>query len=94
MSDRFDEIRGEITANDHAIVEAVNRRLDLVAELWAIKQNRGLDRTDPDRERLLLEALAGANQGPLSRDGLDELVRWLLALTRNEIERRADPRRG
>ena len=37
VTERFDEIRGEIAANDAAIVAAVNRRLELVAELWALK---------------------------------------------------------
>ena len=37
MTERFDEIRGKIAANDEAIVAAVNRRLELVAELWALK---------------------------------------------------------
>ena len=34
MSERFDEIRRQITANDEAIVAAVNRRLELVTALW------------------------------------------------------------
>ena len=90
MTDRFDEIRTEITANDRALVEGVNTRLRLVAELWTIKQQRGLDRTDPGREAQLLETLAAENGGPLSEDGLTELVREILALTRREIERRPE----
>ena len=87
MSDRFDEIRAEITANDHTIVDAVNQRLRLVAELWELKRALGLDRTDPGREQLLLETLSSGNGGPLTDDGLAELVREILALTRREIER-------
>jgi len=90
VTDRFDEIRTEITANDRALVEGVNTRLRLVAELWTIKQQRGLDRTDPGREAQLLETLAAENGGPLSEDGLTELVREILALTRREIERRPE----
>jgi len=90
VTDRFDEIRAEITANDRALVEGVNTRLRLVAELWTIKQQRGLDRTDPGREAQLLETLAAENGGPLSEDGLTELVREILALTRREIERRPE----
>ena len=51
MSDRFDEIRREITENDEAIVAAVNRRLELVTELWELKAELGIDTVDPDRER-------------------------------------------
>jgi chorismate mutase len=85
VSERFDEIRRQITANDEAIVAAVNRRLELVSALWALKAELGLDTVDPDRERRLREALAAANGGPLSPAGLDRLVTELLALTKNEL---------
>jgi chorismate mutase len=74
VSDRFDEIREEIAANDAEIVAAVNRRLRLVEELWRLKAERGDARLDPDRERRLREQLARENEGPLSREGLERLV--------------------
>ena len=85
MSERFDEIRRQISANDEAIVGAVNRRLELVTELWKIKAELGLDTLDPDRERRLRDALAAANAGPLSGEGLDRLVTELLDLTKTEL---------
>ena len=85
MRERFDEIRREITHNDEAIVAAVNRRLELVTQLWALKAKLGLDTVDPDRERLLRDALAEASAGPLSRAGLDRLVTELLDLTKSEL---------
>jgi chorismate mutase len=85
MSEQFDEIRRQITANDEAIVAAVNRRLELVIALWKLKAELGLDTVDPDRERLLRAALAATNGGPLSAEGLDRLVTELLGLTKNEL---------
>ena len=85
MSERFDEIRGEIAANDAAIVAGVNRRLELVAELWQLKEQLGLDTVDPDREQALREKLAAASTGPLSSSGLDRLVTELLDLTKKEL---------
>jgi chorismate mutase len=85
VSERFDEIRREITENDEAIVAAVNRRLALVAELWELKAQLGIDTVDPDRERQLREALAAANAGLLSTAGLDRLVTDLLDLTKREL---------
>lgn len=64
---------------------AVNRRLELVTELWELKVQLGLGTVDADRERLLREALADANPGPLSPAGLDLLVTHLLDLTKNEL---------
>jgi len=85
MSDRMANLRSEISANDERIVEAVNARLRLVAELWELKRELGVDRLDPDRERTLRVELAAANGGPLSAGGLDELITELLALTKREL---------
>jgi chorismate mutase len=85
VSDRFDELRAEIAANDRAIVQSVNVRLRLVEELWRLKDERGDARFDPDREARLREALAAANAGPLSAEGLGRLVDELLALTKDEL---------
>ena len=85
MSERFDEVRRQITANDEAIVGAVNHRLELVTELWKLKAELGLDTFDPDRERRLRETLAAANAGPLSSEGLERFVTELLDLTKSEL---------
>ncbi len=85
MRDRFDALREQIAANDEAIVTAVNHRLELVRELWRLKEELGLATVDPDRERLLRERLAEASSGPLSEAGLDRLVSTLLALTKDEL---------
>jgi chorismate mutase len=84
-ADRFEELRDLILANDREIVDAVNRRIALVEELWRLKEERGAPRVDPERERRLRAALAAANRGPLSSRGLDELVDALLELTKHEL---------
>jgi chorismate mutase len=85
VSDSFDELRGRIAENDREIVAHVNARLRLVTELWRLKEEQGAPRLDPDREARLREALAEANEGPLTRAGLDRLVAELLALTKDEL---------
>ena len=85
MGDRVDDLRDEIGANDNRIVEAVNERLRLVSELWELKRELGIDQVDSERERTLRTQLASANSGPLSNDGLDELISELLALTKREL---------
>jgi chorismate mutase len=82
---QFDAIREQIALNDEAIVAAVNHRLELVAELWQLKGQLGLDTVDPDRERRLRERLAAASVGPLTPEGLDRLVTDLLDLTKREL---------
>jgi chorismate mutase len=85
MTDRFDEIREAITHIDEEILAAVNTRLGLVTELWQIKDDLGLPLSDPGRERMLREALAARNPGPLSPSGLERLIDTLLLLMREEL---------
>jgi chorismate mutase len=86
VSERFDEIRARILANDERIVAAVNDRLELVRELWRLKAELGAERIDRGRELALRAALAETNAGPLSPAGLDRLVGALLDLTKQELE--------
>jgi 3-deoxy-7-phosphoheptulonate synthase/chorismate mutase len=85
QDDRFAELRRLVGENDRAIVDAVNRRLELVEELWRLKAERGDARLDPERERRLREDLRGVNRGPLSDEGLGRLVDELLELTKREL---------
>ncbi|MCS7006370.1 MAG: chorismate mutase [Thermoleophilia bacterium] len=81
------ELRAEISALDRTLVETVNARIALVARLRRYKAEKGLPFVDPERERELLEELAAANEGPLSDEGLRELVAGLLDLTKREVAR-------
>ena len=84
---RIAQLREQLTANDVEIVEAMNTRLELVARLKQVKEERGIDFLDPAREQWLLEYLADANRGPLSGEGLRELYTTLLDLTKRELGR-------
>ena len=82
----MDLLRAAITDNDRAIVAAVNERLNLVARLWKLKRDLGVDRFDPGRERSLRAELAATNAGPLSAQELDHLIDELLAVTKRELQ--------
>jgi 3-deoxy-7-phosphoheptulonate synthase len=83
------ELRAAISRNDQRIVEAINTRLGLVERMRLYKDARGLPFHDGARERQLLTDLQTANAGPLSPQGLEEIVSALLELTRREVG--ADP---
>jgi chorismate mutase len=80
-------VRGELAGHDRAILDAVNARLRLVAELKRYKQEAGVPFVDAEQERRLLDRLAATNGGPLSDDGVRELFETILALTKRELER-------
>ena len=86
-SDRLQQLRELIAENDRASVRLLNRRLELVAEIWREKDGAGLPRTDPERERLLLRHLEETNDGPLSPPGLALFHGVLLSLTKQELGR-------
>jgi chorismate mutase len=79
------QLREQVSDNDRALVGAINARLRLVARLKSYKESRGLDFVDPDREEWMLRDLTRANQGPLSREGLEEIYRAVLDLTKREV---------
>jgi chorismate mutase len=79
------QFREQISDNDRAIVDAVNKRLKLVAQVKAYKESRGLGFLDPEREEWMLQYLSRANRGPLSADGLQELFRTILDLSKREV---------
>jgi chorismate mutase len=78
-------LRDEISDLDRAILDAINARLELVAELKRYKELHGLPFVDPDRERQILDDLTAANRGPLSEEGLRELFCELLDLMKREV---------
>ena len=83
----LEAFRTRITELDREIVAAVNRRIELVRELHRYKGEQGIPVRDLERERRLVELLAEANEGPLSREGLERRVEFVLELVREENAR-------
>jgi chorismate mutase len=85
------QLREQLSDNDVRIVEAINTRLQLVARLKRVKEERGIGFLDPAREEWMLQYLTRANRGPLSADGLSEIYHELLDLTKREVARGEEP---
>src|SRR5918992_1067126 len=79
------QLREQISDNDLAIVEAINKRLKLVKRLKEYKTSRGFEFVDQAREDWMLSYVTRANQGPLSADGLRKIYGELLDLTKREV---------
>ena len=80
------QLREQISDTDRALVETLNKRLKLVARMKRYKQSHGLAFIDHAREEWMFNYLARANQGPLSREGLQEIYAEILDLTKRELE--------
>lgn len=79
------QLREQISDTDRKLVEALNKRLELVARLKQYKDSRGIGFVDPEREEWMLSYLQRANRGPLSADGLRAFFTGVLDLTKNEV---------
>jgi 3-deoxy-7-phosphoheptulonate synthase/chorismate mutase len=80
-------VRRDISDLDRQLVELVNKRLKLVAQLWRYKDEHGLGHVDPAREEWMLQYLHRLNRGPLSTDGVSELHHAVLDLVKRELRR-------
>jgi chorismate mutase/prephenate dehydratase len=83
--DEIGRYRDEIREIDHVLTAALNRRLELVAELKRIKESSGLPFVDPAREAELIEERLRENAGPMSDEGLRAFYVELLALIKREL---------
>ena len=83
------KVRREISDVDSSLVELVNKRLRLVAQLKRYKDEHGIGFVDLAREEWMLQYLSRMNRGPLSADGLSELYHELLDLTKREVTRQS-----
>jgi chorismate mutase len=80
------QFREKISDNDLKILELVNKRLKLVAQLKEYKEEHRVEFFDPDREKWMLTFVSRANKGPLSPEGLTAIYTELLALTKKELQ--------
>ena len=87
MSDAaLEQFREKISETDRVILDAVNTRIELVAQIKAYKDEHGIAFLDPEREASMLESLTNANRGPLSSEGLHGLFTAILDLTKREVQ--------
>ena len=84
------QLREQLSDVDRGLVDAVNARLKLVAQLKRYKESRGIEFVDPEREEWMVNYLLRANRGPLSDEGLRELYVEVLDLTKREVGRQAE----
>jgi chorismate mutase/prephenate dehydratase len=85
MSDEVARFRAEIGEVDRELLEAVNRRLELVRDLKRYKEEHGIAFVDAAREAELLDERARQNPGPLSEAGVRAFFVELLALIKREL---------
>jgi len=97
MSDTSPELaalRAEIAAVDRSVLDALNRRLELVSQVRAHKDATSVRFVDAEREATLLRDLAAANPGPLSERGLTAIFSAILDVMKQELPAERPPTAG
>jgi prephenate dehydrogenase len=89
--DELSRLRDEIGALDRAVLDALNKRLEVVRRINEHKRGAGAPLIDAEREAELLRDLDAANAGPLSERGLHSVFGAVLDVMKQET--RTEPRR-
>ena len=79
------KLREQVSDIDRGLVESINARLRLVAQLKSYKDSRGYDFVDPEREEWMMRDVSRANRGPLSQEGLEGIYQAILDLSKREV---------
>jgi prephenate dehydrogenase len=85
-ADDLTDLRERIAAIDAELLDRLNRRLALVAQVQERKQESGTRLIDSKREAELLQDLAGANAGPLSEGAVRSLFSAVLDVMKQELQ--------
>ena len=80
-------LRDEITALDVRILSTINARIRAVDELRRYKEEHGIAFYDSEREAWLGEYLKRVNGGPLSDEGVEQLLALVLEVVKKETQR-------
>jgi chorismate mutase/prephenate dehydratase len=75
----LDSIREQIDGLDRQIVELVNRRLALAAEIGRIKRTAGGEIYVPEREDAVMRKIAAQNKGPIKEEALRAIYREIMS---------------
>jgi len=86
MDQELSDLRDRIAAIDREVLDALNRRLELVRKVRAHKEETGAPIIDAAREAELLDELARANGGPLGERAVRSLFAAVLDVMKQESQ--------
>ena len=83
LNTRIDLLRQSIDEIDEKILELINQRLSLAKQVGNFKKQGGIQITDSEREKEIMNRLLEKNYGPLSDGGLRDIYGAIIAEGRN-----------
>lgn len=79
---RLAGLRKSVDALDRRLLDTLNRRMKVVEVIGRVKRRERLPTYAPDREEVLLRALAARNRGPLTPEALRAIFREVVSAGR------------
>jgi len=76
---KIEELRKEIDGIDSQIVDAINRRTEIVLQIGGIKNLAGAKVYSPDREQEVYNKVLGKNKGPIKNKSLSAIYREIMS---------------
>jgi chorismate mutase / prephenate dehydratase len=83
LNTHIGRLRQSIDAVDEEIMGLINQRLSLAKQVGNFKKQGGIQITDSDREKEIMNRLLAINNGPLSDNGLRNIFGAIIAEGRN-----------
>ena len=77
------DLRIEINRLDQELLRIFNERANLALKIGEIKKELNLPVYDPNREKLIFEAMTKANPGPLENDAIVRLFERVIDESRS-----------
>lgn len=78
----LEDLRSRIDEIDRQIVALLNARARVVLEIGALKHERDSEVFDPQREKLVVENVVEANEGPLSAEAIRSVYSAIFSASR------------
>jgi chorismate mutase/prephenate dehydratase len=80
---KIGELRKEIDKVDDEVLELLNRRMEFVKEIGALKHSSGAAIYRPEREKEILDRLKKRKSGFLKKSAIDAIYSEIFAVSRN-----------
>lgn len=75
----LEDLRNEIDAVDQEIVQAINRRTEIVLQVGSLKNSRNAQIYAPDREYEVYKKVFALNNGPIRNKSLESIYREIMS---------------
>lgn len=89
MTDGLDNFRRRIDECDKALVELINKRLNVCLEVGNFKAESGMEVRHPEREQEVIDRAVAHNGGPCPDEAVKKIFRLLID-TAVELEENHD----